>query len=378
MSEVLAAGRLCAAAVCLFSAALAAQPDVDFEVDPNWPKPLPDGWLNGQLPGVCVDSHDHIVVLDRRNITADQVQRGSVPADHILMFDLDGNLVASWGDPERVPRSRLHGCSFGPDDSLWITGNRDGIIQKYSHSGDLVMQIGTRGVVDTPDGTAVMAEDGTIDTVALNSSQQGFFYPAQVAVDADTGDVYVADGYGNKRVAVFDRNGSFLRQWGRQATIEEVKAGTGGVFAYAVHCIVISKAGLVYVCDREGDRLQVFDKQGNHLRNIWVATDTTPEPADDCPHEQIVLCFVNSGTVWGLALSPDPEQRYLYVADGRNEQIHVFDHATGERVGGFGRAGHQLGQFDYAHSMAIDSAGNVYVAETGDGNRVQRFLARKE
>ncbi|HSG64334.1 MAG TPA: hypothetical protein VLD39_05010 [Gammaproteobacteria bacterium] len=360
--------------LCLSCAPLAAQPVPEFRVDSTWPKPLPEGWLHGQLPGVCVDSHDHVVVLDRRNITADQAQRGSVPADHILMFDANGKLVASWGDPERVPSGRLHGCSFGPSDELWITGNRDGIIQKYSHAGEFLLQIGTRGVVDTPSGKAVMDEDGTIDTVALNASRSGFFYPSQVAVDPQTGDVYVADGYGNKRVAVFDREGRYLRQWGQQATIAQVKAGTGAAFAYSVHCIVIGTDGLVYVCDREGDRVQVFDKRGEHVRNIWVATETTPEPADDCPHAQIVLCFVNSGTVWGIALSPDPVQRYLYVADGRNERIHIFDRVSGELLGGFGRAGHGPGQFDYAHSMAVDSAGNLYIAETGDGKRVQRFL----
>ena len=277
-----------AGALCLVSLALAAQHPPSFEVDPFWPKPLPDGWLNAQLPGVCVDSHDQVVVLDRRTITADEAQRGFQPADHILMFNRDGDLVSSWGDP-------------------------------------------------------------------------------------DNGDIYVADGYGNRRVAVFDRNGRYLRQWGRQATLQEIKSGKGGAFAYAVHCIAISKAGLVFVCDREGDRVQVFDKQGTHIRNIWIRPDTTPPLPDACEHAQLVLCLVYPGTVWGVAFSPDDEQRFLYVMDGRNEQVHVLDRDSGEILSSFGRGGHQAGHFDYGHSLAVDSLGNVYVAETGGGRRVQRF-----
>ncbi len=361
-------------ALWLLGAIAVAQDLPSFKVDPGWPKPLPERWLHGPLGGVCVDSHDHVVVLDRRSITADQAQRGFVPTSPILMFDVEGDLIAHWGDPDSVPIERVHGCTFDTDDNLWITGNRDGIVQKYSHSGELLMQIGTRGVLDTRDGTAVMAEDGTLDTPALNASREGFFYPAQSAVDPETGDVYVADGYGNKRIAVFDASGEFLRQWGRQATLEEVRTGAPGVFAYAVHCVMISNAGLVYVCDREGNRVQVFDKRGNHVRDIWVAVDTTPALPDACAHEQLVLCFDNSGTVWGLAFSPDADQQHLYVIDGRNEHVYVINHASGETVTRFGRGGHQVGHFDTGHAIATDSRGNVYVAESGGGRRVQRFL----
>ena len=175
------------------------------------------------------------------------------------------------GDPDSVPDS-LHGCSFDSDNNVWVAGNDDGIIQKYSHEGELLIQIGTRGRFDTSDGTA--------EGERQNSSREQFFRPSAVAVDPDNGDLYVADGYGNRRVAVFDETGQFLRQWGRQATQEEIEEGTGGAFAQVVHCIAMSNAGLIYVCDRQGDRVQVFDKMGNFVRNIWIrtGTETLPDP----------------------------------------------------------------------------------------------------
>jgi len=337
-------------ALFLFSSTLAAQQAPRFEVDPTWPKPLPQGWINAQIGGNCVDSHDHSVIVDRRNITEEETET-SVATPPIMMFDMDGNLVASWGDPEKVPDS-IHGCAFDADDNVWVGGNDDGIVQKYSHSGELLMQIGTRGVVDT--------DDGTIHGEAQNSSHERFFYPSAVAVHPDDGEIYVSDGYGNRRVAVFDKDGNFLRQWGRQATQEEIEAGTGGVFAQVLHCIAISNAGLVYVCDRQGDRVQVFDKPGNFVRNIWIrtGTPTLPDPR---------------GTAWWVAFSPDEEQRYLYVMNGRNEQLHVLDHASGEILSTFGRPGHQIGNFTHGHTVAADSQGNLYIAETNWGRRVQRF-----
>ena len=131
-------------------------------------------------------------------------------------------------------------------------------------------------------------------------------------------------------------------------------------FTYALHCVTLSTAGLVYVCDREGLRVQVFDQLGNFVRNIWVRTGiaTLPDP---------------EGTVWGLAFSPDEAQRFLYILDARHEQVHILEHASGELLSSFGRPGHQLGQFTVAHGIATDSQGNLYVAESGTGRRVQRF-----
>jgi DNA-binding beta-propeller fold protein YncE len=255
------------------------------------------------------------------------------------------------GGPDAVPQS-IHGCIFDPEDNIWVAGNGDGIIQKYSHEGKLLLQIGKRGRFDTSDGT----RQGTRN----NSSREQFFLPAGVAIDPDNGDIYVADGYGNRRVAVFDQTGKFLRQWGRQATEEEVRAGAPGAFAQLVHCIAMGNNGLIYVCDRQGDRVQVFDKMGNFKRNIWVRTGTPTLPD-------------KRGTAWWTAFSPDHEQKYLYVMNGRNEQVHILDHASGTILSSFGRPGHQLGCFTHGHTVAADSKGNLYVAETNWGRRVNKF-----
>ena len=337
--------------VVMTAASAAPAPGPKLEVDPWWPKPLPAGWITGRLGGVCVDSHDHVIVTNRRDITDEEAET-SKQAPSVLIFDQAGNLAASWsGDWDALPGT-IHGCFADHEDNIWITGHRDGIVQKYSHDGKLLLQIGKRGVVDT--------DDGTQKGKSLNASQSGFFNPAGVVVDPVSGDVYVADGYGNRRVAVFDKNGKFLRQWGRQATPEETQRGDPAVFSEVVHCIAMSNAGLLYVCDRQGDRVQVFDKMGTFQKNIWIRTGTPTLPDD-------------RGTAWWVDFSHDRAQKYLYVMNGRNEQVHILDHATGTIITTFGRPGHQLGNFTHGHTLAVDSKGDVYVAETDTGRRIQKF-----
>ncbi len=342
--------RLALFAACLSTFALSAQVQPGFEVDPTWPKPLPEKWITGQLSGVCVDSHDHVVVVNRRNITNEEAET-SINAPSIIMFDAAGNVFKSWGDPNVIPNS-IHGCSFDTEDNVWVASNGDGIVQKYSHDGKLLLQIGTRGVVDSSDGTGTGKP--------LNSARDKLFHPANVAVDPGDGDLYISDGYGNRRIVVFDKNGKFLRQWGRQATTEQTQAGAPGVFAQVVHCVTLGNDGLVYVCDRQSDRIQVFDKQGKFVKNIWVRTGT-PELPDP------------RGTVWWVSFSRDPQQKYLYVMDGRAEQVRILDHETGQILSSFGRPGHQIGNFTHGHTMAVDSKGDIYIAETDIGRRVQRF-----
>jgi DNA-binding beta-propeller fold protein YncE len=350
---ILAAVLLAAAAMagCSSAPSQSAAGTPRFEVDPWWPKPLAEGWIVGRVGAVCSDSHDHIIITNRRDITEEEMETAK-QAPSVIIFDLAGNTVDTWdGDWDKLP-GVIHGCFADKDNNIWLTGNGDGVIQKYTHDGKLLLQIGKRGVFDTDNGTAKGKR--------LNASQTGFFNPAGLVIDPDNGDVYVADGYGNRRVAVFDRNGKFLRQWGRQATKEETQRGDPGVFSQVVHCIAMSRAGLIYVCDRQGDRVQVFDKMGKFQRNIWIRTGTKelPDPR---------------GTAWWIDFSPDREQKFMYLMNGRNEQVHILDHASGQILSTFGRPGHQLGNFTHGHTLTVDSKGNLYVAETDWGRRVQKF-----
>jgi DNA-binding beta-propeller fold protein YncE len=337
---------------------VSAQEAPRFVVDPSWPKPLPNDWTTGQVGGVCVDSEDHVFIVNRQNLTEKELLAAK-EAPPILEFDADGKLINAFGDTNTVPHS-IHGCTTDHEGNVYVAGNKDGIIQKYSPAGKLLLQIGTRGTVDTSDGTlTVQAGGGGLLGRALNSGQNSFFLPASIAIDPTDGDIYVADGYGNSRIAVFDKSGTFLRQWGRQGTKEEVRSGMGGVFMQVVHCVTIGNDGLVYVCDRQGDRVEVFDKSGKFEKNIPVHTGS-----------EIPDLW---GTVWWIGFSPDQAQKYMYIANGRNEQIHILDHATGKILSSFGRPGHQVGEFDHAHTLAVDSKGNLYIAETDWGERVQKF-----
>jgi DNA-binding beta-propeller fold protein YncE len=337
---------------------LCAQSDVPkFEVDPHWPKPLPDLWVTGGIGGVCVDARDHVFVLNRRDLTDNELDAGH-QAPPVIEFDAVGNVVNSFGDPEVVP-SVLHGCTVDRENNVWLGGGRDGIVQKYAHDGSkLLLQIGKRGAVDS--------SDGTLKGKPLNSSRAGFFESAGIAVDPSNGDFYVADGEGrdsNHRVAVFDRDGQFLRQWEPHRSEGEV----GELFVPVVHCIAMSNDGRVYICDRRARRLQVFDKQGNFQKNIEIEFDRRSQYPTDAEHKPGV-----SGTAVWVGFSPDPSQKFLYVANQDDEQVEILDRASGKILSSFGRAGHQLGEFTFAHFLAVDSQGSVYVGEI-NGKRVQKF-----
>jgi DNA-binding beta-propeller fold protein YncE len=327
-----------------------AQTAPKFAIDATWPKDLPKDWITGRLGGVCTGEQDHIYVVNRRDIT-DEEKETSTSAPSIIKFDTEGNVVGSWGDQTTVPGS-IHGCFVDADKNIYVAGNGDAIVQKYAPDGKLLLQIGTRGKFDSVDGTRRGAGN--------NTAKDQLHMPSGIVADPGNGDIYISDGYGNRRVVVFDKSGKFLRQWGRQATDEETQQAVPGVFAQVVHCIAMSNAGLIYACDRQGNRVQVFQKDGTFVRNILI-----PNSSGKLPDKR--------GTAWWVAFSPDREQKFLYMMNGGTEQVHILDHASGKILSSFGRPGHQIGNFTHGHTITVDSQGSIYVAETDWGRRIQKF-----
>jgi DNA-binding beta-propeller fold protein YncE len=317
-----------------------------YEADVNWPKPLPNRWVLGGLGGTCVDAQGHVFILNRQDVLEGELNTGRL-APPIIEFDAAGNVVNSWGDLKLLD-PRLHSCHVDKDNNIWIASAPSGMVQKYTHDGSkLLLQIGKKGVVDSSDGTP--------KGKPLNSSAAIFFMPSSIAVDRQNGDVYVSDGEGagsNRRVAVFDASGKFLRQW--QPEME------------TVHCMALGNDGLVYVCNRNGSRIQVYDKMGALKRTIEVPwTPVTPS---------------SDGRAFGgstVAIDFSPDQRLIFVVNQNSAQIEIIDRESGKIVGNFGRSGTFPGQFNQAHGIAIDSRGNIYIAENR-GRRIHKFsIARR-
>ena len=331
-----------------------AQEAPRYELDPLWPKlPFGDGWLTGGLGGMCAGGGDRIFILNRQNVVPEDLD-GARHAPPIIELDAEGNVVRAWGDPAQIG-DRLHDCHVGADGSVWLVAAGTGVVQKYSSDGsELLLQIGETGKYDSSDGTR--------QGEPLNSDRAQFFLPASLDVDEATGDVYVADGEtpaGNFRIAVLDSEGTFLRQWPlHRAESEDVMP--------LPHCLRVSNDGLVYVCDRRADRIQVFDRMGAFVRNIDVPFHpVTPRDASRTG---------TRGTAVVLAFSPDPEQRLLFVLNQNSVMVDVVDRQSGEVLTSFGGGpGRYRGQFTLPHGIGVDSAGNVYVAEQ-EGRRIQKFV----
>ena len=331
-----------------------------FEVDASWPKPLPNNWVLGQVGGITTDKDGHIWVLQRpRTLTDDEKgaaltpprSKCCVPAPPVLEFDADGNLLRSWGGPGSGYTwvGNEHGIEVDDSGFVWITGNAptDGVVLKFTTDGKYVGQIGTVGPIK-----------GSNDTTALGR-------PAETFVDEAAREIYIADGYANRRVIVFNADTlAFKRYWGAyghkpnddKQQPYDPKAAVAQQFGNPVHCVKVSRDGLVYVCDRVNDRIQVFKTDGTFVKEWFYEKNT-----------------LGNGAVWDVAIWPDPKQTWLLSADGENNEIRILKRDDGSVVGSFGRNGRQAGQFHWIHAMAVDSKGNVYTAEVDTGKRVQKF-----
>jgi DNA-binding beta-propeller fold protein YncE len=334
-----------------------------FEVDPLWPRPLPNHWVLGSVIGVGVDSRDHVFIIHRGMATLNErTEAGAAtdpptgeccaPAPPILEFDPDGNLVNSWGGPGEgyTWPSSNHGLTLDPKDNVWIGGNGagDSHILKFTRDGRFLAQIGIPG--RDPNSNAM----------------DHFGRVAKIAFDPAGEEAFVADGYRNRRVAVLDANtGDIKRYWGAYGNTPvdtnlgpyDPHAPPAPQFRNPVHCAEPSADGLVYVCDRVNDRIQVFRRDGTFVTETRIAPLT-----------------LGDGSTWDIAFSRDPEQRYLYVADGKNMKVYVLDRRSLEILTSFGDGGRQPGLFFAVHSIATDSRGNIYTTETYEGKRVQKFV----
>jgi DNA-binding beta-propeller fold protein YncE len=338
-----------------------------YVVDPFWPKPFKedaDGvqLLVGQVAGIAVDTKNHVWIVHRpHSLLPDEVDpKTKRPRTHrcckalppVVEFDMEGNYVQGWGGPGEGYDwpSNGHGIYVDPQDNVWVAGNgnQDHQILKFTREGKFLMQIGRAG-----------KSEGSSSQVQLGR-------PAHMVLDPVANELYVADGYGNRRVAVFDAGtGAYKRHWGAYGgTPSDEKlppynpsGPLSKQFGNPVHCVRLSNDGLVYVCDRVNNRIQVFDKSGRFRHEFRVEVQT-----------------LANGSVWDMVLSHDAKQRYLYVADGANGRIYILNRSDGIQVGSFGRTGRMAGEFKWIHNMDIDARGNLYTAEVGFGRRIQKFV----
>ena len=345
-----------------------------FEVDPAWPKPLPNRWLVGAVVGVDVDSRGHVWIVHRPGTLQPNETRSIWrAAPPVIEFDASGAVVSAWGGPgEGYEWPDLeHGIHLDHEDNVWLGGGgeKDAQILKFTRQGKFLLQIGRKG-----------KGRGSNDVEHLGGA-------ANVTVDREANEAYVADGYVNHRVIVFDATtGAYKRHWGAYGRPPDdsyfTKAGEklpspfSGAVQHEnrpsqydpdgppapqfriVHVVRIAHDGLVYVCDRANDRIQVFRRDGTFVKEAFVAKQT-----------------LGSGSVWDIAFSLDPAQTFLIVPDGTNQQIWILKRDTLEVVGAFGGAGRWAGQFYGAHNIAMDDAGNIFITETYEGKRVQKFVS---
>jgi hypothetical protein len=337
-----------------------------FEPDPLWSQALPNKWVTGQVGGVAVDSHDNVWIF-HRPATIPEGERGAslnppaseccIPAPSVLEFAPDGRLLQAWGGPGtgyEWPKSE-HGIFVDSKDNVWLSGNakEDNQILKFTNKGKFLLQIGHAG-----------KNTGSNDIDNLGGPAGLFVYPK-------TNELLVADGYFNHRVIVFDADtGKYKRHWGAYGKKPDdtykfppraqlIQGPPPAQFNNPVHSVVVSNDELVYVADRTNNRLQVFRLDGTFVKEVFIARNTLQA----------------EGTVYNFALSPDKEQKFLYVLDGSNKAVRVLNRQTLQIVSNIGgHAGHNAREFFHAHSFAADSKGNLFIGEVNDGQRYYKYV----
>ena len=326
-----------------------------------WPKPMPENWVFGQCSGIAVDSHDNVWVIHRGN-SLDESEAGAIqnpprseccqPAPPVVCFDPAGNVIHAFGGIGKVDNwpQNEHGIYVDNSDNVWVgsNGREDHVVHKLTVDGKLLLTIGELGKTS-----------GSNDKKHLGQ-------PADITVDDAANEVYIADGYGNRRVVVFDSNsGEYKRHWGSFGEVPvdgdlppyDPSQPTIRSFRNPVHSVRIANDGLVYATDRINDRVQVFQKDGTYVTEAFIRRETR-----------------GAGSTWDVELSKDADQTWIYVPDGTNFKVWILNRKSLEIVGSFGRGGRMAGQFEWVHNIAADSKGNLYTAEVHNGKRVQKFV----
>jgi DNA-binding beta-propeller fold protein YncE len=345
-----------------------------FEVDPFWPKPLPNQWLLGNTIGLHVDPQDNVWIVHRGAANLDNNERGlelkisdcCQAAPPVIVFDRQGNVVRHWGGPGQGydwPSSN-HGIFVDHTGNVWIGGNGpgDSHVVKFTRDGKFVAQYGKPNARQSGKD-----QKGQALYTRGSKDPSNFGRVAKIFVDGKANEAYLADGYFNRRVAVLDATtGKMKRFWGAYGKPPDDSVELGAYdpaapprqqFGNPVHCAELSNDGLLYVCDRQSDRIQVFKADGTFVREGVIAKNTK-----------------GSGSVWDIAFSRDPQQRYLYVADGQNNRVYIVQRDSLQVLTSFGTGGRMVGQFFGVHSIAVDSQGSIYTTETYEGKRVQKFV----
>ena len=334
-----------------------------FQVDPFWPKELPDGWLLGNVVGVATDSSDNVWIIHRPNS-----QTGASETPAVIAFDPAGNVVQGWGGPGDGYDwgTQTHGIYVDDQDQVWVgfggglpydptkpSTTDNALVLKFTPDGEFLLQIGDFGRGTEGSGSAEFLGQ-----------------PTDIFVDAEANEVYISDGYTNHRVIVFDANtGAHKRLWGAygnapdDSPLPRFSRDNPPPQQFSTpHCVGRAADGLVYVCDRGNQRIQVFDADGTFVTERLIEARSGGGQG--------------GGTPWDLAFSRDPEQRLLFVVDGGGHAVHTLSRDSLEVLSSFGRRGRWAGQFESPHSLALDSQGNLFVGETLDGRRVQKFVPR--